>query len=250
MTRRADLLAFAAAVMGAAVVLRMGESVPDAVRVMVGMPFVTLLPGHALTLALDPEGRLGGLEWFAVAVAGSLSMAALVGLAIADSPSGVTPTAWLVSLGVVTVLLTAAAARRTLLSETPRLPAANSTVLYLPATALLLGAVAVLFVALTPVDLPRQGAGDVLQLWALPAEQGDGIRIGVGNLTRTPAVYSLKVAQAGTVISEHRLRVAAGSDYIVDMEPSSIVSTATPVVAVLSDAEGVTLRRVSIWPSE
>ncbi len=57
-------------------------------RVLIGIPFVLLLPGQALMLFVDPDGQLGGFEWFALAVGASISLTTLVGMGLAASPLG------------------------------------------------------------------------------------------------------------------------------------------------------------------
>jgi len=247
MSRRTELFLFALAVTVIyAILARMGSD-PTPLRVLLGIPFVFLLPGHALTLLVDPRGRLDRLEWFTVAIGSSLSIAVLVGLVLADSRTGFTPGGWLSMLWGATLLLVVAAAWPHKSSPTTLLPEVRTTARYLPSAALLIGCLMVILAALTPVAPPARGIGDVLQLWVLPTTDGLGARVGVDNLTDTSTSYLLKVTQRGKVLSQQRLDMSAKTNRIIEVQPRATEATAAPIVAELSDINRVVLRRVSLW---
>ena len=87
-------------------------------RVLIGIPFVLLLPGQALMLFVDPDGQLGGFEWFALTVGASISLTTLVGMGLAASPLGLNAD-YLVA-GLASVVLLALIAARTPAAPPPR----------------------------------------------------------------------------------------------------------------------------------
>src|SRR3954468_21171576 len=80
-----------------------------AVRVLVALPFVLVLPGLALTAALFPTGALDVAERLLFSLGLSLAITALGGLVLQLTPWGLRPASWALLLGLVTLAAGAAA---------------------------------------------------------------------------------------------------------------------------------------------
>jgi uncharacterized membrane protein len=110
--RGLDLLLAVAWALGTVSVVLLAPSL-EVLRVVLGVPFVLLLPGYCLVAALYPRRNdLEGLERLALGFALSIAVVPLIALALNYSPWGVRLTPILASLAVLIVLAAVAAACR------------------------------------------------------------------------------------------------------------------------------------------
>ncbi|MDG5761823.1 DUF1616 domain-containing protein [Natronococcus sp. A-GB1] len=87
------------------------------VRVVFGLPFLLFVPGYVAVAALFPERErsgLDGIDRLSLSVVASVIVVAVTGLAMSASPWGVGLGPTLAAVALVTVALTAGAARRRL----------------------------------------------------------------------------------------------------------------------------------------
>ena len=219
-------------------------------RAAVGIPFVLLLPGQAVMLYVDPDGRLGGLESFALSIATSISLVALLGMALAVSPWQLTAEGMVVAIACATLLMLVFSRVRAV-RQPPKIPnaARRSLVQRMPAAALgVLGcAIAVLLLSV-PIPSSSNGAGTV-QLWALP--EAGSIRMGANNVDAKSRQYTLTIQQAGRPISEQQLDLPPGSSRIFVVTQSATWTNSAPVTAVLTDQTGsISPRSISVWMTQ
>src|ERR1700753_1314762 len=99
-TARAGLLLTAAAL---AVFVALVPGLPAAIRIVLGLPGVLLAPGYAVVFALWPAGGLAREIRWVLSLGSSLAVAALVGLATAALPIGLSSGSVVTGLTVVTV---------------------------------------------------------------------------------------------------------------------------------------------------
>ncbi len=220
-------------------------------RVLIGVPFVLLLPGQALMLFVDPDGQLGGFEWFALTVGASISLTTLVGMGLAASPLGLNADYLVAGLAFV-VLLALIAARTP--AAPPVRPRPVRTYRYsirrasLGAVALIGCALLVLLLSIPDLGMSRRG--DVVQLWGLPDQSG-GLRIGANNINAASQDYRLTIEQGGRLISEQKLELPPGGSRVFEVRRSATWTTSAPVVAVLSATDGaIAPRSISVWTTE
>ncbi|NTW29257.1 MAG: DUF1616 domain-containing protein [Coriobacteriia bacterium] len=256
--RRASLWAASAIALVAALLSVVGA--PSWLRLPFGLLLVVLLPGYGLVSIIDPRGHFDRLERFAIVLGTSLALTILVGLVVAQLPTGLNTTSWAASLGGLTLVANAVALRRCKGGE------AQSRVRHVPplkqsiAVALVaIGFYAVLGLALwitsasapPAVDVSSSAVpetANVLQLWMLPdtGSPAGGVRIGVRNATSSTGNYRLRVTQGSQLLHESSLRLSPGEIRILSVQSSGDANYI--VEAVLSDASGDTqLRRVTLW---
>jgi hypothetical protein len=251
MSRDKAMLIVAAATGICASVLLVGANGPVWLRVLFGIPFILLLPGQATLLFVDPDGRLGSLEWAAWSVGISISMSALVGMGLAAS-RGLTASAMIVSLALVTLLALVAAHRRAV-GEPDRLAAVTRRN---PVWRMAFGTIALLACALAVllISAPNQNVGQrghTVQLWGLPDSSGGGLRIGAANIDAPSKQYSLTIEQGGRLISQQSFDMPAGSRRLFEVKESATWTRSAPVSAVLTDVDGsLSARTISVWPAE
>ena len=110
--RSADLLLAVAWALGAVLVVLLLPSL-EALRIVVGLPFVLFLPGYCLVAALYPRRNdLEGLERLALSFGLSMAVVPLIGLALNYSPWGIHLEPILAFVALFIVLAAAVAACR------------------------------------------------------------------------------------------------------------------------------------------
>lgn len=213
-------------------------------RVAVAVPLVMLVPGHAAMLLIDPERRLGALEWFALSVGASLAATMILGMALA-AWLGLTAERMVTALGSLTLLLLIAA----LLVPAPETVAAGgSTARRAAAAALALVACTAAVLLLSIPRATESGPGTV-QLWGLPDAAG-GLRIGARNIDATSGRYHLSIQQGGGTITQQEVDMPVGAERIFEVKASATWTKSAPVTAVLTDVSGkLPPRTVSVWPT-
>jgi hypothetical protein len=251
MSRDKAMLIVAAATGACAAVLLVTANGPVWLRVLFGIPFIFLLPGQATLLFVDPDGRLGSLEWATWSVGISISISALVGMGLAAS-SGLAGNATIVALTLVTLLALVAAHQRAV-GEPDRLAAVTRRN---PVWRMVFGTIALLVCALAVllVASPSQNTaqrGHTVQLWGLPDASGGGLRIGADNIDAPSKQYRLTIEQGGRLISQQSFDMPAGSHRTFEVKSTATWTRSAPVSAVLTDLGGaLPPRTISVWPSE
>lgn len=230
----------------AAVVLLGGVAFTWA-RVAAGIPFVLLLPGHALMLVVDRDRRLRGLEWFTLSVATSVCVVIAAGMGLAAT-FRLTAVGMVVVLAAVTTLaLVAAWARSAPSPEEPPNPVRRSSVGRAAFGMLALVACGLLVLLLSIPRDNRLSSPPVVQLWGLPDASG-GLRLGARNVDAPSRSYRLTIQQAGKVIAQREVDLPAGTDRLFEVKKSATFTNSAPIVGVLEDESGVVASRtVSVW---
>lgn len=198
--RDADvLLAIALAVIAVALaLLGLTRVAPAAV---VGALLVLVAPGYAMQAALFPQAPSGPATRWLLTLGTSLCIAVLGGFLLNAAPLGLTPMAWTLLLGAVTVA--AGAVAISLRGPTP-LPSLRPA-LPSPRNAAFWGAAVVVVVAAFVIDLrsaatqPRPG---FTQLWLLPASGAPAgtVRLGVRNEEGGDTVYEVRLQSGGRTV--------------------------------------------------
>ncbi|MDR3687319.1 MAG: DUF1616 domain-containing protein [Coriobacteriia bacterium] len=235
------------AVACAALLLTVGDSVVW-LRVIVGVPFVLLLPGHAVMLYVDPEGRLGVAEWFVLAVGTSISITMLVCAGLATTV-GLYEHGTIVGIAAATLVALVVASLR----NTDELPRGKVPGRRHPGRRLAWGAAAllgcVLFVGLLaiPFDTTAE-ATQTVQLWGLPNNADGSLSIGTHNVDATSHRYTLTIAQQGQLISRQEFYLPAGTTRTFVVKRSALLTASAPVTGELVDAtSAVSKRSISVW---
>jgi len=220
-------------------------------RVLFGIPFVLLLPGQAVLLMLDPDGQLGGFEWFTLSVGTSIAITMLIGIGLAVTV-GLTAAGLALALtAVIFMAIFVANAKTASLSEGGPTPTGHNSIQRATfATAALVGCL--LLVLLLSIPTPDTGrALDVVQLWGLPDQTSGDLRIGVNNVNASSQHYRLAIRQGDRLISEQVLDIPAGSNRIFVVKKSATWTNSSPVIAVLTDPSGlVSPRTISVWVAQ
>jgi hypothetical protein len=250
MSRDKSMLIVAVITVCCAAILLLAAGGPVWLRVAIGVPFVFILPGQAMLLFVDPDGRLGSFEWATWSVGVSIAITALVGMGLAAS-FGLSARGMIVSLTLVT-LLALLAARSHARGEPDRLAAVTrrNPVWRTAFGALGLLSCTLLILALT---IPGTGAtqrGQTVQLWGLPDKVG-GLRIGAVNVDAASKHFRLTIEQGGRLISQQSFDLPAGSSRLFVVKESATWTRSAPVAAVLTDTDNaLSPRTISVWPSQ
>ena len=217
-------------------------------RVIVGVPFLLLLPGHAVMLYVDPEGRLGVAEWFVLAVGTSISMTMLVCLGLAGT-IGLSAHGTVVAVAATTLIALVVASLR----NTDDLPRGTVPGRRHPGRRLAWGAAAllacVLFVGVLSIPFGTSAeATQTVQLWGLPNSTAGSLSIGARNVDATSHTYVLTIAQQGQLISRQEFDLPAGKTRVFLVQRSALLTAGAPVTGELVDTKGAVAKRsISVW---
>jgi uncharacterized membrane protein len=222
-----------------------------ALRVLVALPFVLVLPGLALTLALFPAGALDTAERILFSLGLSLAVTALSGLALHLTPWGLRPATWATLLGHVTLAAGGAAYLRR--RGRPRAGAASPPRRGLTGAQALCCALAALVLAGT-LTVTVRGAQDQVpvgftQLWIVPAS-GDqaSVQLGLSNREPDTTAFRVQFEVDGRVRRTWTPTLASGATWEETVPlPADIPPTAT-IEAVLyrADSPSTIYRRVQL----
>ncbi len=199
--------------------------------------FTTILPGYALTAALFPRPTIGALERLTLSISLSLAGATLGAVVLNATPRGIHSDSWALLLGGVTLAATAVAIRRRPPYEDVwggirglRLRQARGPALLLAlAVVVTAGALAVAGQGATVQSQPA-----FTQLWLLPGETDDVLRVGVRNAESEPLVVRVVVEVGEQVLAEwERTELAPTETFEQPVDVSDVTSTRDPVVATL-----------------
>jgi uncharacterized membrane protein len=197
--RRSDLDLWL--VVGLVLAQWLGAGAPEPLRLGVGLPFVLVAPGYALTAALVAT-PLPAAERVAYSLGLSLAVAALGGLALHLLGVGLHPATWGALLGGLTLVGCAVGFWRRRGSVTPVPVWAAMMPLRARDLGLVLAALVVsgLAVGLAATGASAQRVG-FSQLWLLPADPArDAVRVGVRSQELATTAYRLQLVTDGTVL--------------------------------------------------
>jgi len=233
-------------------------------RTPFGLLVVVLIPGYAIVEVMDPKGRLGAMEHFALALGGSIAVTLVTGLLLSASPAGLQTLTWNAALGGLSVMVTllalhatreqaAVRVRRFMLTPEWLSVVSETGTVFVLTTVLALALASVAATgSLGSEQSVEEGRASVLQLWATPdgeSEAGE-IDVGIENPTGSSIECILIVRQGTMVTSEEEIAIAAGDTIHLRVQPSKNASIMFPVEVVLADVESrETMRKVAVWPS-
>ncbi len=168
------------------------------IRIILGLPFVLVLPGYAITGALFARRELKAAEWLVYTLGLSLACLALSGLLLNITPWGLRPDTWIVLLGVIATLASLIAYRRRWPLQTPigsGLPESFSLSVRQLVLLALTGVVTLAALAVAFNPSPQQPNQGYTVLWA---ERGTGdnagrVVFGIDSKELSPQRYRLDV---------------------------------------------------------
>ncbi|MCU0490149.1 MAG: DUF1616 domain-containing protein [Chloroflexaceae bacterium] len=211
-------------------------------HVLVGVPFVLLLPGYTLLAALQPQQHGLPVQRFMLSVAVSLALVVLVGLFINAVGLPVTMNSWFVVLAGVVVGAALVALARRGNSPIPRFPAFEP----LGAVIIALAAVAVgMAVNMAAASDSSRPTTNFTQLWATGSAAA-GFEIGVKNGEGTPVTYRVVLVDANgaALQSWDAVSLNHGESWQVQVQPAGRAE----VHLFRSDAPDQRYRRVELQP--
>jgi uncharacterized membrane protein len=222
----------------------------EIVSMLFAAPLALFLPGYALTAAAFGS-RLPPLPQLVVLSIG-LSLATLVvgALALNYVPGGIGEASWaLLLVAVVLGGAVVAARRRQGPADLPRRP--SRLLLGRPDTLYLAGALVVAAIAmgLGWTTLPAENAIGYTQLWMLPSEDGQGVRVGVVSQEKEATEYGLQLRSGnGAAPVTTRVALVPGEEHVFNVPVEAAPGgKPVPVVALLyrEDEPLVVYRRVT-----
>ena len=172
--------------------------------IVVGLLFVLVLPGAALTAALLPTYALSIEKRILLAVGLSLATTALTGLVLNLTPWGLFSVTWIASLGLITLIAALIALVRMRSSRRPApedVPSGRRIGPVGIGLVGLAGAVILLAVGLARLPTPTQGLQGYSSLYLVPSTDGDPshLQVGVTSDEFTPTTFQLQIKLDGNV---------------------------------------------------
>ncbi len=221
----------------------------EIVSMLFAAPLALFLPGYAMTAAAFGS-RLAPMPQLVVLSIG-LSLATLVvgALILNYVPGGIGEASWaLLLVAVVLGGAVVAARRRRGPVDLPKRPARLS--LRRPDTFYLAGALVVAAIAmgLGWTTLPAENAVGYTQLWMLPSEDGQGVRVGVVSQEKEATEYGLQLRVGKGVPVTTPVALVPGEEHVFNVPVAEATGgRAVPVVALLyrQDEPLVIYRRVT-----
>ena len=214
-----DLALVCALALAALLLTVLGVS-SSALRLLLGLPLVLVLPGYALTAALFPDRTLG-VDRALFTLGLSLSTAILCGFVLNRTPWGLRPESWAVILSTVVLGSSLIAFTRRCLSsarsasETDHEPAqtvqsgaaarprlslgVGQSLLFGLAIAVIAGAV-----LLARGEAALRPAPEVIQLWMLPGDTAASptLHVGLNSVGLAAGDFRLQIERGGYIIHE------------------------------------------------
>jgi hypothetical protein len=207
------------------------------VRRVAAVIFTTFLPGYALTAALFPRPTIGALERITLTISLSLAVATLGAVVLNATPRGIHSDTWALLQGGTTLAATAIAMRRRPPFEDVWGPVRPTGLRELRGPVVLLALAAV--VTAGALAIAGQGAIDqsqpaFTQLWLLPGETDDVVRVGARNAEPDPLVVRIVVEVDGRVLGEwDSLEIEPSQTFEEVVDVSDVDSVDDPIVATL-----------------
>lgn len=224
-----------------------------ALRMVLGLLLVLVLPGYALTAALFPDPTLPRTDRLLYTVGLSLVVTILGGFVLNWTPWGLRPETWAVLLSYLTLGgCVAAVVQRPVLVVVPHRSALRlspgQAALFALAALTLVGSVAI-----ARSEAAKHPAPDVVQLWILPGNQPQTARLGVITKGPTAGTYRLVAQRGGYTIREWPALTLNDDDRWEDtIEISARQPGTGPIEARLyrADDPHSVYRSVTLWPDE
>ncbi len=219
---------------------------------VVGILFVLVLPGAALTAALFPPGTLSIEKRILVTLVLSLAATALGGLLLNLSPLGLNFATWSIYLFTVTIAGALVAALRGLVRPASHVSAPRFHLSPLNAGLFgLAGAVILIALAVAARPAPLQGLQGYSTLYLLPAANGNsnGYRLGITSQELTTVQFDIQLKLNGQVIHEWpNVTLTPGQEWSSAVELAASQKGAGRLEAVLYrlDVPGQVYREVQI----
>lgn len=220
------------------------------VRLLAGVPLALLLPGYAFSAAFLPS-VLNGAERLTLSVGISIGLSVISGLLLNLTPWGIRPDTLALLLGGMTLVAAVIADYRRR-ESTPGAASLNlrvslrQAVLFGLAAGLVVGAFNITRISAAAQQTPR-----FTQLWLLPGDDTQAVRIGVRNLESTAVSYRLELFGATPIQEWPALELAPGQTWETTVELPQGAGEAGTVEGVLyrNDAPTTMYRRVELWVS-
>ncbi len=257
MGRRSRLDAVLLAATVVAVLCAALSWLPVPLRALGALPLALVLPGYWLTAALLPTPALGAASRAALSVGFSIVLCVLAGLLLNLTSGGLSSTAWVLTMGGVTLLGSAAGwlrgGRRLDERSAPairsQLPGRRQSTLLGLAAVLLLGAF-----GLARFSAVQHNQPDFTQLWMVPdaASAGRVIQLGLRNQERAAQTFALELRVDGEIVNEWRpIRLAPQQTWQAQVVAPDGHPFAGTVEALLyrTDAPGQVYRHVLLRPA-
>ena len=171
-------------------------------RTLFTLPLAFYFPGYALVAALFPRQSLFVASRLLFALALSIALLGVGGLVLQVTRIGLFSEAWVILLGIVTLLGCLVALLRRAPSTTEQRQPLDLNVAHL----LMIGAAAVL--VLVAFNMAQEGArqqprSGFTQLWMLPSEQGASqVTVGLRNEEGQALTYRLVIEVGGQSVGE------------------------------------------------
>ncbi|HEU5098938.1 MAG TPA: DUF1616 domain-containing protein [Roseiflexaceae bacterium] len=222
-----------------------------ALRTLVALPIVLLVPGYATQAAIFPSRVMSTVERGLFSVGLSLAVTVLGGVLLNLSPWGLQQISWAVLLGAVTLLMCSIALLRRLWYggggvSIPEAPSLGHTLLFGLAGAIVIGAIAI---ARTPVS--SQGLQGYTSLWLLPSANGDArsVLLGISSEEFTTRQYRLELHMNQRLLHElSSIELATGEQWEQQVDlPADLPDGVIEAVLYRLDAPEVVYRRATLW---
>ena len=181
-------------------------------QLLLGLPLVLFLPGYALTAALFTPGSLGRAERLVLSMGLSISLTALSGLVLNWTPWGLQAGTWILWLGGLTVIASLVGMLRLQRQKEQIIASPNpsrsgrfggKSTFNLYQSGMLAMAVVIVVIALV---VARNGAEQTssafTQLWILPTDQANSVRVGIVNDEQTTVQYHLQLQVKGVMVND------------------------------------------------
>lgn len=195
-----------------AVLLLVSSFLPEAVRVLIVVPMVLLVPGYVATKVAFPREPLD-LERLVLAVGVSLAVTVLIGLLL-NVVHMMNVAGWSLGIGGLTLFLLPFAKWGA--SEPVQLPALSRVQKLSVTFGSLL---AVLAVLLSGVGYSQLREFHFTELWMVPTQAPPTYRLGITNQEQSPTRYDLEVVTPNAVIASwNDISLTAGATWQRDIQ--------------------------------
>lgn len=181
------------------------------VVILFALPLVFVLPGYALVAALFPQKSLGGVETLTLSLGLSFAVTIAGGLVLNATAWGLTPIAWTIFLGGVTLGSVAVAWRRRAAATLAR--AFRFSLRAESVGACVLSALIVIGALMLASASAQNASAPFTQVWVQPTTRA-ALEIGVGNFETRAMTYRLRVEMDAQSVYEAEFTLAASETHV------------------------------------
>lgn len=205
MVRRLNNFVVAAVAVLIAVLLTLLAVNNTALRVMVALPLVLVLPGYAITTVLWSRRMLGGIERLLFSVGLSICVVILSGLVLNLTSWGLQANSWAVMLGSITVGASAGGWlrwRKDVVVPLVPLGLGGNLRAGLMLAVATVGMITAVGMARFPT--PQQGLQGYTALWMLPVDDRNqhAVRVGIQSMEFSATAYRLDLEVNNQVVQQ------------------------------------------------